>query len=184
MVKTGTIKNIFTENEFLYLKNHFMGHDILNSIDYDDHGRKLIHSSADRVLSDYSDKLLPVVRNFFEDQDIIPTYSMYAEYSHSVIDLHKHKDLNACQYTVDLVLHQTRPWSLWIEGKEYELLENEAVLFCGEEQEHWRETIENNSDVIGVIFFHYVSQGHWWIEHGPQYVEVVRQRAREKSMNA
>jgi hypothetical protein len=184
MLRTGVIKNILTDKEFLYLKNHFINHELMGSIGYDDHGRKLIHSSSDQVLVEYSNKLLPLVKDFFEDQEIEPTYSMYAEYSDKTIDLHKHKDLNACQYTVDLVIHQTSPWSLWIEGFEYSLSENEAVLFCGEDQLHWRETVEDNSDVIGVVFFHYVSKDHWWFEHGPEYVEVVRQRARERIANA
>lgn len=180
MIKTGVIKNVFSTEDFNRLKEYFLNNEVLNGLGYDDHGRKLIHSAADPVLLEYSNKLLPLVRAYFEDQTIEHTYSMYAEYSHQTIDLHKHKDLNACQYTIDIVVHQTEPWSIWIEGVEYSLDENEAVLFCGEQQEHWRETREYNADVIGVIFFHYADKNHWFFTEGPEYVEVVRARALER----
>jgi len=182
MIKSGVVKNVFTEEDFRFLKEYFLNNEVVKSLGYDDHGRKLIHSGQDNVLIKYSEKLLPLVRAYFENDSILHTYSMYAEYSHQTIDLHKHKDLNACQYTVDIVVHQTEPWSIWVEGTEYSLDENEAVLFCGEEQEHWRETKEFNSDVIGVIFFHYADPDHWFFTEGPEYVEVVRQKAREKAM--
>jgi hypothetical protein len=183
MIKNGIINNIFSNEDFNRLKNHFLNDFDMSSIEYDDWGRKLVHSSSDPILLEYSQKLLPVVKDFFEDQSINPTYSMYAEYSDTTIGLHKHKDLNACQYTVDVLLHQTTQWPLHIEGVAQPLEENDALLFCGEAQEHWRELLENNSEKIGVVFFHFVDENHWWFTHGPDYVNVVRQNYRDRISN-
>lgn len=178
MLKTGIIKNLFSNEDFTYLQNHFKQQIETLELLYDDHGRKMIHSNHDPILNKYAKKILPKVRDFFEDQTIMPTYSICAEYSYPIIDLHKHKDLNACQYTVHMSLYHTSQYPLWIEGKQYPLRDNEAIFYCSEEQEHWRETRINNRDKIGIIFFHFVDKNHWWFSKGPEYVEVIREKAR------
>lgn len=184
MIKTGIINNILSDEDYARLKNHFLNNVNTGQIQYDDWGRKLIHSSFDPVLVEYAEKMLPTVRDFFEDQSIMPTYSMYSEYSDTTIGLHKHKDLNACQYTVDILIGQTREWPLFIEGTAYPIQENDGLLFCGEAQEHWRESLSNNTDIIRVAFFHYVDSNHWWFTEGPDYVNVVRENHRNQQQNA
>jgi hypothetical protein len=174
-VNPKVLSNVFSTEDFLRLKNHFLNHTQKNLIGFDENGRKLI-GDTDTILKEYSEKLLPLVKDFFKTDSALPSYSLFAEYSDTNINLPKHKDANACTYTVDIVLYQKSPWGLWIEGVEYFAEENEAILFWGEDQEHWRNSLENNDNIVGVIFFHYVEPDHWWFTEGPEYVKVIRER--------
>ena len=166
--------NILDENDFRVLKEYFYNHPSLNEKGwYDGFGRILIGDGSEQILKDYSEKLLPIARSFFSPT-LLPSYSLFAEYSADNISLHKHKDSNACTYTIDLILYQNKPWALVIEDKEYFGNENDAILFLGEDQIHWREEIKNNTDRYGVVWFHYVEPDHWWFTEGPDYVSEIR----------
>ncbi len=178
IIKPKIVSNLFNEEDFIKIKNYFKFNEYLKNIGHDEFGRKLIGGHTESILVDYSNKILPMVRKEFGNDLIKPTYSLFAEYSDKVISLYKHKDANACTYTVDLVLYQTNPWGIWVEDEEYILEENEALLFFGEDQLHWRETIEDNKDIIGVVFFHYANPDHWFFTHGPEHVEKIREAMR------
>ena len=169
-------KNLFSEKEFELLKNTLKKEAMDKEKHYDELGRKIFSTN---LVEEYAEKLLPLARDFFNSNTLLHSYSLFAEYSNKNISLPKHKDDNACTYTIDLVVYQDRPWGIWIEGKEYLLNENEAVLFWGTEQEHWRETVEENNDIIAVIFFHYVEPDHWWFTKGPEYINVLRSQQQE-----
>lgn len=172
----GTIKNILSAADFEKLSSYFKNHQVLQNIGTDEFGRKLIGDKTDLILKEYSQTLLPIARSYFNTSTCLPSYSLFAEYSANNISLYKHKDANACTYTIDLVLYQSRPWAIYVNGVEFLAEENEGVLFMGEDQEHWRETILDNSDKIGVVFFHYVEPNHWWFKEGPEYVDIIRKR--------
>jgi hypothetical protein len=166
-------KNIFSKEEFDILKNTLKEKVITEGGEYDDLGRKIF---SPQIVHEYAEKLLPFAREFFKSDTLLHSYSLFAEYSNKNITLPKHKDGNACTYTIDLVVYQDKPWGIWIEGKEYLLNENEAVLFWGTEQEHWRETVEDNDGVVGAVFFHYVEPDHWWFTEGPEYLNVIKNK--------
>jgi hypothetical protein len=111
--------------------------------------------------------LVPLAREIFNSPNLEASYSMFAEYKlvdDNIPNLPKHKDNNACTYTIDVCLYQeTEPWGIWIEGKEYFLEPNQAIIIYGEEQEHWREEFPDpNNNKIGMMFNHYVEPDHWW----------------------
>jgi hypothetical protein len=174
--KPGTIKNVLGSSDFVRLSNYFKNHETLNKIGTDEFGRKLIGDKTEPILKEYSDMLLPIVREYFNTETCLPSYSLFAEYSSDTISLYKHRDANACTYTLDLALYQEKPWAIYVNGEEFLAEENEAVMFMGEAYEHWRETITENNDKIGVIFFHYVEPDHWWFKEGPEYVDIIRKR--------
>lgn len=172
-------KNVLSEEDFQRLRNNLKEKILTEDIPYDDLGRKIF---SPEILGEYAEKLLPFARDFFKSDTLLHSYSLFSEYSDKNISLFKHKDDNACTYTIDLVVYQDKPWGIWVEGKEYILEENEAVLFWGEDQEHWREKIEDNDGVVAVIFFHYVEPDHWFFTKGPEYLNVLReQRQQEES---
>lgn len=175
----GLISDALEKNDFNIIRDYFMNHEVLSNLGTDEFGRKLLGDSSEPILKEYSEKLIPIVRKFFNSETLLPSYSLFAEYSSKNIGLHKHKDANACTYTLDLVLYQKRPWGIFIDGVEFLAKPNEAVMFMGEKYEHWRETITDNNDKIGVIFFHYVEPDHWWFTHGPEYVDIIRKQKRE-----
>jgi len=167
-------KNILNEDDFSVLLNYISSHPNIKDNNYDGYGRKLIGGNGSGVLESLHNKLTDLAREIFQSKTLVPTYSLFAEYSGKDVLLDKHTDSNACTYTIDLVVYQNKPWGLWINNEEYIAFPNEAIFFMGEDQEHWREVKHNNEDVLGVVFFHYVEPDHWWFTKGPEYVEVIR----------
>jgi hypothetical protein len=166
-------KNILDNVQYHTLKNAIKSYLDISNIPFDECGRKCISDITMPLLKEYSEILMPMAKNFFNSNTLVPSYTLFTEYSDTNINLHKHKDANACTYTIDLVLYQNKPWGLWIDGVEYLANENEAIFFWGEDQLHWRETIENNNNIVGVIFFHYVEPDHWLFTKGPEHRQVI-----------
>jgi len=175
----GLVKNVLSPEDFNRLRMHFKNNPTLDSMGTDEFGRKLLNDKVEPILKEYSEMLLPKVREYFGTNTCLPSYSLFAEYSDETITLDKHKDANACTYTLDLVLYQGDPWALYIEGKPYTAYPNEAVMFMGEKYEHWRETLYTNSDKIGVIFFHYVEPDHWYFTKGPDHIYEIWKNKRD-----
>ena len=171
--EVGLIKNVLSPTDFDKIRMYFKNHQGLASSNTDEFGRKLLGDKTDLILKEFSEMLLPKAKDYFGSQTMLSSYSLFAEYSDEIISLHKHKDANACTYTLDLVLYQNDPWALFVDGKAYSAKPNEAILFMGEEYEHWRETLYNNTGKIGVVFFHYVEPHHWWFTKGPEYIQEI-----------
>lgn len=112
-------------------------------------------------LRPYLNYLTPLVRETFQDETIQPSYLLWARYAGFSANLRRHKDDNACTYTVDYCVRQREPWGLFVEGTEYMLHENESLVFMGEDQEHWRGPFAP-TNMVEMIFFHYVSADHWY----------------------
>jgi len=170
-------KNIFSEKDFKKLESYFLNRKKLET-EYDNSfGR---YWFSDPILSEYSDKILPLVREFFEDDSILPSYSLFAHYCGENAKLWAHKDDNACTYTMDFCTYQKDAWDLWVEGRPYKLMPNEALAYYGNDNIHWRKNFPNpESNFVGMIFFHFVKPDHWWYTKGPDYLDVIRKKISE-----
>lgn len=148
-------------------------------------GRWAADHNQEPILWEYTQKILPVARKAFNSETLVPSYTLFSHYEGTTANLYKHKDDNACTYTLDVNLYyKTENWDLWVEGVPYTVPVNGAVAFYGEEQEHWREAFpdaENNN--LGVIFFHFVEPEHWWVKEGPGYLDVIRKVVTEEEWN-
>ena len=102
-------------------------------------------------------------REEFNNPDLLFTYALACLYNDNGSTLKKHKDNNACTYTIDICLTSKKPWPLFIEGVPYSLDSNGAVLFYGEDQLHWREDIEEGNSVL-MLFMHFADRDHWWFQ--------------------
>lgn len=126
------------------------------------------------------DESLHVARHTFGSNTLLPTYSLFAHYKDNA-KLWKHKDDNACTYTLDYCVYQTEPWDIYVENIPYTLHENEALAFYGNDQEHWRGPFPNpESQEVAMLFFHYAEPDHWWFTKGPSYLSVIRKEISEK----
>lgn len=117
--------------------------------------------STYHTYSKFSNLLLPIARKTFKNNEILPSYTAWARYLGFGGALEKHRDLNACTFTIDYCVNYFEPWPIIIEGNEYILKKNQAICFMGEEQEHWRPKWKPGN-VVDMIFFHYVEPHHWW----------------------
>lgn len=117
--------------------------------------------SNDQRLWMYLERLLPIARQVFNDDTMLPSYACWAMYYEPTSRLDSHKDTNACTYTLDYCVRQYEPWDLFVEGKAYTLEEGQALAFMGEDQEHWRPEFKAGN-VVEMIFFHFVTPDHWY----------------------
>jgi hypothetical protein len=130
------------------------------------------------LLKELAEKLVPVAREAFGSKELLHTYTLFSHYE--TVDgiepsLYKHKDDNACTYTLDMCVYQNEPWDLWVEDKNYTLYPNQALAYYGNDQMHWREKFPNpESQHVAMVFFHFAEPDHWYFTKGPDYLRVVR----------
>lgn len=125
-------------------------------------------------------KIAPMAKDLFRDRSLKMTYSLYCKYDSPQSRLPKHRDDNACTYTIDYCVSARTSWPLWVEDKEYVLGPNEALVFLGEDQTHWREEFPDaGRNVVEMLFFHFAPQDHWYFTKGPRYIDVLTHRIEQ-----
>lgn len=168
-------KNIFDQDYFLYLKDYFSKHSILEKDEYHYYGSKRIDSYNDTVLAEAQEKIIEKAKQIFMSDTLVPSYSIFSEYSGSEAYLNEHYDVGPCTYTIDLCLYQKTSWPLFIENEKYEWGENEAIFFYPNDQLHWKEDFpdkENNK--VGLLFFHFVEPDHAWLKLPDSVKKYIR----------
>lgn len=126
-----------------------------------------------KILKSVSESLVPIAKKIFNSETLMPTYTLFSHYEgdNPKPSLYKHKDDNACTYTIDLCLYQTIPWDLYVEEKPYTLYQNEALAYYGNDQMHWRQEFPGlKDDHVAMIFFHFAEPDHWYFTEGPNYL--------------
>jgi len=88
----------------------------------------------------------------------------YSGFLNPLPNLPAHLDDNACSYTIDLQLSSNVDWPIYINGEEFTLKDNWAVVYDGENDLHWRESFpsRNPMSFAHMIFFHFVEPEHWF----------------------
>lgn len=177
-MKIPTVKNeIFDKETFQEIKKYFYKNKEVEKKEYDYYGSKRIDSYEDKVLFDILNNFSKNAKEWFEEKDIVPTYSVFSEYSGSNAMLDKHLDSGPCTYTIDICIYSNISWPLIIENKEYYINENEGILFYANEQEHWRpEFPDKENGLVGMMFLHYVKPNHRWINFDKKTQEIIRRR--------
>ncbi len=139
------------------------------------------------LLHELANKLVPIAREAFSSDGLLPTYSLFSHYeklNNLEPSLYKHKDDNACTYTLDMCVYQNDSWDLWVEDKPYTLYPNQALAYYGNDQWHWREKFPNpDTNVVAMIFFHFAEPDHWYFTKGPSYLQVIRNQITEDEWN-
>lgn len=158
-------KNVLEKEYFNYIKNYFANHEILKQDRYHYYGSKRVDSFNDPLLKEVHESLIPMAKEIFESDTLLPTYAIFSEYSGAGNPyLNKHHDIGPCTYTIDLCLYQNSDWPLYVEGKPYSWGENEAIFFYPNDQLHWKEEYpDKDTNKVGLLFLHYVEPDHkWW----------------------
>jgi hypothetical protein len=172
------IKNVFSDDEYSLFKKYLFEKPKLEKDYSAGFGRYCFN---DPIIDEYSNKLIPIARQHFNSDTLLPSYSLFAHYEGVEASLYKHRDDNACTYTIDYCVYQTEPWGLYVDDKEYILKENEALAYFGNDQTHWREEFPNKeTGHVAMIFFHFVEPDHWWYTKGPNYLQVIRGEVSEE----
>lgn len=146
-------------------------------------GRYCVSDGGLPILAELAEKLTQTAREVFNSSGLMPTYTLFAHYEgqNPIPSLYKHKDDNACTYTLDMCVYQNEPWDLFVEDKPYTLHQNQALAYYGNDQMHWREEFPNpETNHVAMIFFHFAEPDHWWFTKGPSYLGVIRGQMTEE----
>ena len=181
------------------MKNPLLISDVLNTEDYENlinsvsnpksfeyqegFSRYVVADNTLPLLAELANKLIPTARKVFESNTLLPTYTLFAHYEGQdpIPSLYKHKDDNACTYTLDMCVYQAEPWDLWVDNKNYTLYPNQALGYYGNDQLHWREDFPNpQNNYVAMVFFHFAEPEHWYFTKGPNYLQVIRKQLTEK----
>lgn len=169
------IHDVFSDEKFLELKSLFLEERVKSFEFQDGFSRYVIADNNLPELKTFADSLIPMARQLFESDSLLPTYTLFGHYEGPEARLYRHKDDNACTYTIDLCVYQKYAWDLWVEKQPYSLLPNEALAYYGNDQEHWREAFPmKDTNNVAMIFFHFAEPDHWYFTKGPGYLEVIR----------
>lgn len=174
------LDEVFDPEYFLSLKKSLLKIKDDNVLCYErDLGRygvnTLTKDVGSSILAEATEILLPQAREFFSE-DIESTYSLWTIYKGFRARLPEHIDDNACTFTIDLCVSYETQWPIYVEGKELLLEPNQAAVYYGEDQYHWRnEFTDPATNEVQMIFFHFAKPDHWFFTKGPQHKrEILR----------
>jgi len=94
-----------------------------------------------------------------------------------------HMDEVPSQFTLDYQLDGNISWPLNIEGKEYVLENNDALVFEGENVLHWRPKREfNDGEFLDLMWFQFREDDHWSYKHElrPDYSDFKKRLSKKK----
>lgn len=181
------IKDVFDKDYFLSLKEYlFKKKEQRQDFVYDaNFGRTTYHSSKadpNEIFIDSAHRLVPLARKLFNSKDLDFSYSLFSVYKGNRANLYYHVDDNACTYTIDLCVSQQTPWPLFVVGNKFDLEPNQAVVYYGEDQYHWREKFPDpKNNEVAMIFYHFVDKDHWFFT-GEKDAHFKIIEKRQKSM--
>jgi hypothetical protein len=176
------ITDLLSKEDFEQLQEYVKGLDKSTLVHSTDFNRYEFGGSE--FLNSLHNKLITAAKDFFESDTLVPSFN-FGSWYYGQASLEKHKDIAACTYSIDLCVYQKTPWDLYVEGIPYALQENQALMYYGEAQRHWREDFPNPEDnVVCNVFFFYVEPDHWSIiEPEEKHDMIRRQNAMERNLS-
>jgi hypothetical protein len=160
-----TIDNVFDKEDLLFLRLMLADKDKYYRYFYDNNCKR--HMGYLKVLEGYfGKKLEPLARKIFKDDTLQTTFGVYCRYDSPESFLPEHKDKHACTYNISYCLSQDKPWYLKIDGKLYQIDENELVAYSGTDSVHGRGPMrESENSEVEMLFFHFAPKDSWYFDH-------------------
>lgn len=118
------------------------------------------HKIWDTTFSkEIEDRISAVAQSVLGDGVVLNYDYSFARYSKKFgyeCKLFPHYDTRESQrITFDIQLRASEPWAVVVENKSFTLEDNQALIFAGTQQIHWRENIQISEDAeIDMIFCH------------------------------
>lgn len=179
-LKNQIVKNIFTKEEMELIYDH------INAAPDDAmhlHARLGHKAFLWGMPQSIQDKALSVAQQY-SDVPLKLTEVSAARYANGYIDppnLYPHIDFfEAPRFTFDIQLKSTRNWPIVVEGNEFILRDNEAMIFSGTNQLHWRpKTIFRDDDIMDMLFCHFSEDSEIPELNPPGFKEKMLEREQE-----
>ena len=154
-MKTIT-KNLFTEKDVQDIYSYLESID--NKKRFDFKGRTRLDFD-NNFPSHLLKKITNIAKNKNPNLEFLSAYSSEYNLKYGDPSLNPHFDTTSATYTVDYQLDSNIDWSIFIEGKRFNLKNNEAISINVRENAHWRPQrhfIEGESTTM--IFFHFIDR--------------------------
>jgi len=137
------INNIFNNQEMQYIQNSINSFP-LNKIRVQKWGGQGILDEI-KITKEIIDKIENVATKYIGEEMMLENFSIarYSpEYGYEV-KLFPHYDTRAVEmFVLDIQLKTNEDWGIIVEGEQYNIKDNDALLFSGTQQMHWREKKE------------------------------------------
>lgn len=144
------INNIFNNQEVEYIANSIKSFP-LDKIRVQKWGGQGILDDI-KMTNEIKDKIEDVVTRHIGEEMILENFSIarYSpEYGYEV-KLFPHYDTRPTEmFVLDIQLQTNEDWGIIVEGEQYNINDNDALLFSGTQQMHWRERkkLSKNSEI-------------------------------------
>jgi len=158
------VTNILSERNFQTLKTEVLK--VLATAPYDP---LVARWNAGMLVPDEVQKeLLQKVRAICKNDDIQYAYNHLVKYQIKdgcIPSLWEHVDQNGSHVSVNITIETTIDWKLIVERQTFDLSENSAVIFKGQEHDHARPPYpsSNPDDYVIQWFAEYATSDHWII---------------------
>jgi hypothetical protein len=160
-----------------WLQKHALFHHLMYKQNYNPRlGR---HQFYNDKLSKLHRDLTEIAKDYFGSDTLRPTWCFGTIYETKAARINKGIEDRACDYNLDLAVFQKTAWPLLTEyqGKteQHILAENDALFYYGSEQAPWRDEFPDpEHNLLINVTFCYAEPDHWSIQHGGDYIEVLR----------
>ena len=148
------LPDLLIERDFEYLQSYSLEHHTIFSKQVPNYGTLSIQDTPELRL--IHEKILPTVRQIFNNDLLIPTWQQLNLHSgpQSILGGRKFSENDTCG--VSLVSYQHLGWPTSIGGETFELSENEALFFTSEQIFERLEFPDPFNNVVANAFFFFV----------------------------
>ena len=156
------IENVFSETEINYFKFMVKQKEILKLVHLrPDTGRLAINLVS--IKPEIIAKVQGIIKNIYgKDCEIKDVGFNRYKLEYGLPNLMPHVDDQKSQIVFDYQLDSNKKWDLVIEGNSVSLNNNDAVVFEGEKEVHWRNPVDFKSDeYVSMLNFNAVDKHHW-----------------------
>lgn len=113
-----------------------------------------------------------------EDGNHMPRYTLESG-SKPALRPHYDRGMHSASFTLSIQLKHTKPWDLYVEGEKFSLEYNQAALFSGSHQIHWRPDIEfDKSDYYDIMVCQVVEDTHYSLLLDNEHKAIMEDKAQ------
>lgn len=163
-VKPHIVHDYLSPENFATLKDEVLR--AIATFPYDSHIGRWAGSLT--IPEKVNEELLSRIRTICKRDDIVPAYNYLVKYQIKdgcIPHLWEHTDQNGSHISVNITIAKSVSWKLIVERQVFELSENSAVVFLGQEHDHARPAFptDNPDDYVIQFFLEYATPDHWII---------------------
>ncbi|MFM9052278.1 MAG: 2OG-Fe(II) oxygenase [Bacteroidota bacterium] len=127
------------------------------------------YTGSIEIPDEINEELLSKIRTICGRDDMLVAYNFLVKYQikdQCVPHLWEHVDQNGSHVSVNMTIAKSTDWKLIVERQTFELEENSAVVFLGQEHDHARPGYPSNDpeDYVIQLFLEYATPDHWIIK--------------------